>query len=92
MSGEFFDHRKPIERARGSVMQEVQANQTTVEPAVRHSRALMSTIMREWLTATIYDGHRRYHVMNLEGTAENSYIRYMKVLPILSKGAICLVL
>src|SRR5208282_380972 len=59
VSGEFFDHRKPIERARGSVMHEVQANQTTVVPAVRHSRAslvqwcakLESTHMRN----TIYE-------------------------------------
>src|SRR5208283_2102729 len=36
--GECLDHRKPIQRACGSVMQQMQANQAPVESTVSHMR------------------------------------------------------
>src|SRR5208283_5419492 len=68
VSGEFFDHRKPIEQARKSVMQKVQANQTTVEPA--------SVIRGPYE----HNGARLAHDQNLRWTSVLSRARSWKAL------------
>ena len=92
VSGECFDHRKPIERAQGSVMQEVQANQTTVEPSVRHSRASLAqwcaSGSRPEFTMDIGDSHVR-EVGTLLYEKHIYETTYIRLLPILSKRGIC---